>query len=233
MVRSSRFEHISRRLVNVVLVVAFIFGSYLLVSSAWKYYEHQQLLKGFQEEVAAANREDATPEERQAAEGKDEAEAKDPLAGYRVAADQPRAIYIDKLGVKAKVLPMGLNPDRSIQAPINIFDTGWYTGSSKPGEAGASLISGHASGPFREGLFAYVDTLASGDKVEIELGDGSRLTYEVVKKQEIPLEQTDMAKILTPIDDGEWLNLITCSGEWLKDGSTFNKRLTVYTKRVA
>lgn len=101
---------------------------------------------------------------------KDETELPgDVLMVYKVESDHPRAIYIDKLGVRARVLPMSLNPDTSIQAPINIFDAGWYTGGPKPGEPGAAIIDGHASGPSRQGLFAYVETMAEVMRVH---GDG-------------------------------------------------------------
>ncbi len=227
--RKSRFK---ANLVNSFLLIALAAGLYLLISGGWNYYNHLQDLEKYKKEVTVATRQDATPEEKQAAEGKDEQQP-DPLDGHRVEPSHPRAIYIDKIGVKARVLPMNLNPDRSIQAPINIFDTGWYVGSSKPGEPGVSLISGHASGPSRQGLFAYLDTLVAGDKLTVERGDGSKLTYTVEAKKEFPLEQVDMNDILTARDDAERLNLITCSGEWLKDMTTFNKRTVVYTKRSA
>ena len=86
-------------------------------------------------------------------------------------------------------------------------------------------------GPSRQGLFAYLDTLVAGDKLTIERGDGSKLTYTVEAKKEFPLEQVDMTEILTSKDDAERLNLMACSGEWLKDMTTFNKRTVIYTKR--
>lgn len=175
------------------------------------------------------------PEDRQAAEGRDESDLPtDFLASYAVAPDLPRALYISKLNIAARVLPMGVNPDNSMQAPINIFDSGWYTGSAKPGTAGAAVIDAHASGPTREGLFAYLNTLVAGDTLEVERGDGTRLSYRVVHIETVPLDDVDMSKVLLPYGSAtEGLNLITCDGEWLQGSATYDHRTIVYTERVS
>ena len=158
---------------------------------------------------------------------------KDDLSSYKVAADQPRILSIDSLGLEARVRPLGLNNDNSIKAPKNIYDAGWYTGSAKPGQQGAMFIDGHASGSTRQGLFAYLDTLKIGDTVSVEKGDGETLNYEVVKVSTIPLTAIDMGSILAPyagVDNG--LNLMTCTGRWVKDSATLDHRVVVYTKQV-
>ena len=202
------------------------------VSIWWAYREYYAKLDQYKQEVAVGTRDGATDTERQAAEGKDETEpGADALARYQVEPSLPRAIYIDKAHVRARVLPMSLNPDSSIQAPINIHDAGWYTASVRPGEKGAMLIDGHASGPSRKGLFAYIDTLSLGDEVVIERGDGTKLTYEVVHKTEVPVEQVDMQQALEVYQGDEGLNLITCSGHWLREQKTFDKRTLIFTRR--
>ena len=185
-------------------------------------------------DVSAAEAPDATPEERQTGEGKDERDiAADRINAYKTAPDQPRVLTIDKIGVRSRVLDMNVNPDGSMQAPLNIFDAGWYIKSAKPGAPGASVIDAHASGPTREGLFAYVDTLARGDTMTVERGDGQNFTYRVVATETVPLDTVDMKKVLAPhADVKEGLNLITCAGNWAKDRKTFDHRTIVYTERV-
>lgn len=167
-------------------------------------------------------------------EGEDENEILiDTINSYAVAPELPRILSIDKLDLRARILPMSLNTDGAIQAPININDSGWYTGSSKPGEAGAMFIDAHASGATRMGLFAYLDTLVQGDIVTVEKGDGTSVSYRVVHVEEKPMDDIDMAEVLKPYGgSGEGLNLMTCTGAWLKDKQTYDKRVIVYTKRV-
>lgn len=213
----------------VVLAAAsyVVIDSWLINSEARKQLSHDQTA------VAVANNTDATPEERQAAEGKDESDRSRALDNYRVEASLPRAIFIDQLNVKARILPMSVNPDGSMQAPINIFDAGWYTGSVRPGQLGASVIVGHASGPTREGLFAYLDTLSAGDTITIERGDGTKLNYQVTEKKNVPLDQVNMNEMLSTRGTEEGLNIMTCGGKWLPDKKTFGERVMLFTKRIS
>jgi len=168
--------------------------------------------------------------ERQSQEGTDKSPLpKNALTNYTVAADVPRALYIGKIGVAARVLPMALNPDNSIQAPINIFDSGWYTGSAQPGETGAVLVDGHSTADGRA-LFGKLDTLVVGDTMELEKGDGARFTYKVVYKETVDKDAVDMKKLLLPYGNAQRaLNLITCSGAWNDAENTLTQRTLIYT----
>jgi len=167
-------------------------------------------------------------------EGKDESELPaNALENYVVEASLPRALYIDKLDIAARVMPMSVNTDGSIQAPKNIFDAGWYNGSVKPGETGAMFIDGHASGATREGLLAYLDTLQIDDEIQVEKGDGEKLTYRVVHVETVALADVDMRKVLLPYENtSRALNLMTCTGKWLPLEKTYDKRVIVYTEQV-
>jgi LPXTG-site transpeptidase (sortase) family protein len=185
-------------------------------------------------EMTETASESTTSEVTKETEGKDETTPSvETLSTYTVASSLPRALYIDKLDIAARILPMGVNHDNSIQSPKNIFDTGWYTGSVKPGDIGAMFIDGHASGPTREGIFAYLDELAKGDEIQIEKGDGTRLTYRVVHTEIAELETLDMKKMLLPYGNTlRGLNLMTCTGKWLADQETYDQRVLVWAEQV-
>ena len=173
-------------------------------------------------------------DDRKNSEGKDETKVSDDaIAKYKVAADLPRVITIEKLGVKARVLQMNVNSDGSMQSPINIFDAGWYTGSVKPGQPGASIIVGHASGTTLGGVFNKLESLNAGDTISVERGDGKILRYQVIKKQTVKLSDVDMNSFIRPADGAsEGLNLMTCAGEWIKNSQTRNSRVMIFTKRI-
>lgn len=157
----------------------------------------------------------------------------DTLSQYQVAADQPRALYIQKLGIAARIKPMDKTADGAIQTPRNIYDAGWYTRSAKPGEPGVTFIDGHASGATRQGLMAYVDTLKNGDVIEIEKGNAEKLTYRVVHVETVPLDSVDMQKALSVYGDAErGLNMMTCTGTWIPEKLTYDKRAIVYAQQV-
>ena len=193
---------------------------------------NQKVKKERSDTVAAAQSDDSN--KRQAAEGKDEKDVSDDvIARYKVAPELPRIIHINAIGIKARVLQMGVNADGSMQAPINVFDTGWYTGSVRPGQKGASIIVGHVSGPTRHGIFEKLSQLKNGDSITIENGAGKLFNYQVVASETVKLENVDMNKFMRPangVDEG--LNLMTCAGKWINSGSTMDHRLMVYAKRM-
>lgn len=155
------------------------------------------------------------------------------LDGYTVAPDMPRFLKIKSLDMKARIQQMGVNSEGAVQAPVNIYDSGWYKGSAKPGTQGAAFIDGHASGSTREGLFAYIDTLKAGDGVIVEQGDGTEFTYRVVNVETVSKDAVDMNKALAVYGGAkEGLNLMTCTGKWIADQETYDKRVIVYTERV-
>lgn len=158
------------------------------------------------------------------------------IGKYAVAPDLPRAIYIGKIGVAARTLPMSVNTDGSVQAPKNIFDAGWYSGSVKPGEIGAMFIDGHSSGSTHEGLFGNLSKLVEGDTLQIEKGDGTRLTYQVTHTEVVKLADVDMKKMLLPYGNAlRALNIMTCTGQWTNEGGTetLNQRVLIYTEQIS
>lgn len=150
------------------------------------------------------------------------------IAAHVVAPDEPRVIYIDSLDVSARVLPMGVTADKSIQTPAHPYDAGWYTGSAKPGASGVMFIDGHASGATRQGLFAYIDTLSRGDAIRVERGDKRVLRYAVTSVEVVALEKVRMGEVLAGSDTE--LVLMACTGKWLKDKQTYDKRVIVRAK---
>ena len=94
------------------------------------------------------------------------------------------------------------------------------------------IAIGHASGPTREGLFAYIDTLANGDSITIERGDGELFRYAVTGKTSLPLDGIDMSQLFSLQGGDEGLNLVTCGGQWDRQRKTFTERVIVYAKRV-
>lgn len=149
---------------------------------------------------------------------------------YAVAPDEPRYLQIPSLGVKARVLGLGLTASGAFDAPKNIFDTGWYKSSAKPGlGAGAVLIDGHSTGLSKEGIFTKLGSVATGQKITLTRGDGKVLSYSVVKVQKLPNAQVDMSSLLLSVDPKrQGLNLITCSGNFNQRDFTFSERTLVY-----
>lgn len=147
---------------------------------------------------------------------------------YTVAADKPRYLTVDKLSIRnARILPMGVNIDGELDTPRNIFDVGWYEGSSGPGQGGTLIIDGHNGGPHVKGVFKDLPSLKKGDEVKIERGDGKKFIYEVVENETVSLDDANeyMAVAARSPELGvESVTLISCTGEWSAQRDTYLSR---------
>lgn len=149
------------------------------------------------------------------------------LADYTVAADMPRYITISKIGVRARVLNVGVTKVGQVDVPKSIHDVGWYNGSSKPGSPGAAFIDGHTAGSNLSGVFAKLDKLVAGDIINVEMGDGTTIYFRVATSEVVRGGEIDMAKALTAVYGGEQgLNLMSC------DDGVGDQRVLVYATRI-
>lgn len=151
------------------------------------------------------------------------------IGQHRVAPDEPQRITIPKLKVNSRIFSMGVKADNQLDTPKNIFDTGWYRASAKPGERGAMLIDGHVSGMKKPGVFSGIHKLAQGETISVERGDGKVFNYEVVNTKEYAVNDTDMLAAVMPVVPGkQGLNLITCSGKFDSKTSQYSNRTIVF-----
>jgi sortase A len=160
--------------------------------------------------------------------------SKQAVVSYTVQPTNPKYIAIPAIGISnTRVLNLGLTSSGAIAVPDNIYDTGWYDGSSKPGQAGAMFIYGHVSSWTADGVFYNLKKLKSGGTITITRGDNKTYTYQVVSTKVYPYNDVNMSQVLAPVNSNKpGLNLMTCTGQVIKGTSEFNERLVVFTSLV-
>jgi LPXTG-site transpeptidase (sortase) family protein len=124
----------------------------------------------------------------------------------------PVRIVIPSIGLSAPVVPLGLNPDRTLQVPRNFGDTGWFRGGPEPGEPGAAVIVGHVASRQGPAVFYRLREVRVGEVITIRLQDRSIVRYVVnsmvrVRKSRFPTNRV-YAKTKRPT-----LRLVTCAGK--------------------
>lgn len=206
-------------------IVLFVFG---LAVSLNTWHTNRTVLVQAQQQASRTVSNDAELADENAAPATDKPTDK-AVQSYQVAPDLPRYIRIGKINVFSRVRQMGLTSSGAIATPSNVHDTGWYMGSAKPGEAGATVIDGHVSSWQTNGVFHDLPKLMAGDTVEVERGDGRKIQYAVVSTQTFNAEEVDMASLMVSAKPGKsGLNLITCTGKVIKGTNDFDKRFVVY-----
>jgi sortase A len=156
---------------------------------------------------------------------------------YTVAPTLPKYIAIPAINIpNTEVISLGLDKNGAIDVPSSSYVTGWYDGSTKPGQQGAMFIYGHVAGWYTGGIFYNLKKLQPGNAITVTRGDNKVYTYQVVTSKVYPYQSVDMQAVLSPITKGTpGLNLMTCTGSVVKGSNpiTFNERLVVFTKLVS
>lgn len=156
------------------------------------------------------------------------AEAK-PAEAAPVKAETKDHLVIDKTGVNAKVVSVGVTKEGNMDVPGNIYDVGWYSKGAKPGAKGTAVLAGHLDNAGGEpGVFAKLKDLVAGDVVKIVSPDGNEIRFKVTKTK--LYGAADKPTEVFTSSSGSHLNLITCTGSWDKNKSQYDKRLVVFTE---
>jgi sortase (surface protein transpeptidase) len=126
---------------------------------------------------------------------------------------QPGRLRIPALGVDAPVVPVGLNPDGSMEVPP-ATEVGWYELGVAPGSPqGSAVLAAHVDYGGVRGAFFDLRSLPEGAEVLVSDPVGRVLRYVVdtrlqVDKDDLPVEE------LFRSGGAPTLTLITCGGEF-------------------
>ncbi len=155
-----------------------------------------------------------------------------PVSNYEAAKDMPYYIHIPKLEKIGYIQQVGVDQNKQIAVPTNIYMAGWYVNSVKPGKKGLSIIDGHRDGQVNKGLFFNLETLVKGDSIEIKYGNGDIYRFKV--KKVIESNEKDARKYMFSKDPkiNSQLNLVSCIGNYLFEKETYDKRIIVVTERI-
>jgi hypothetical protein len=142
----------------------------------------------------------------------------------------PETIEIPAIKVKAPLVPLGLNPDRTIRVPDlnHVEQASWYCEGYKqeasrptcvgggviPGHVGPAAIYGHIDGHQRDGVFRHLPEVHIGDAVNIKRADGSTLKFKVYKVQQVQKVAFPSVQVYGDVQRPE-LRLITCTGAFI------------------
>jgi LPXTG-site transpeptidase (sortase) family protein len=124
----------------------------------------------------------------------------------------PVRIVIPAIDVSARVVPLGLNPDRTLEVPRNFAETGWFTEGPEPGERGAAVIAGHVSSRSGPAVFFRLRALRTGEVIRIRLKNGTTVRYVVDSMLTVPKSRFP-TQLVYAKTERPTLRLITCSGE--------------------
>jgi sortase (surface protein transpeptidase) len=141
----------------------------------------------------------------------------------------PVRIEVPSIAVRAPIIKLGLNPDRTLEVPTDYGDTGWWSGGSRPGENGPAVIVGHVDSKTGPAVFYRLGELRPGAKVVVVRRDGSRVSFTVQGSERFPKDEFPTARVYGRTD-GPTLRLITCGGDFDSSTGHYEDNTIVYAR---
>ncbi|WP_203981657.1 class F sortase [Planosporangium flavigriseum] len=159
------------------------------------------------------------------------------LRGPRREALQPAAlprsvpvqVWIPAIDAASSLLPLQLNPDRTVQVPplSNPMQAGWYALGPSPGEMGPSVILGHVDGHNEPGIFFRLHEIRPGDLVLVTRQDGTTAQFVVHHTEQVSKDHFPTEKVYGPTAS-PGLRLITCGGSFDWFSGNYRDNLIVF-----
>lgn len=143
----------------------------------------------------------------------------------------PVRLLIPAIGINSAIEDVGILDNGNLGIPTHDpwNDVGWYDMGPFPGERGSAVIDGHLDRPGGfPAVFWNLRNLHVGDKVMILNTRGKTLSFRVTRIEYYPPDAAPVQEIFGN-QTGNYLNLITCAGDWIPNQHQTTLRLVVYT----
>jgi LPXTG-site transpeptidase (sortase) family protein len=141
----------------------------------------------------------------------------------------PVRLEIPKIGLSTALMPLGLNPDHSLEVPplSRAQEAGWYRFGPTPGAKGAAVIAGHVDTTRGPAVFFRLGKLRPGDVVRVEREDGRTATFRVDSVEAVPKSAFPTRKVYGSVGY-PGLRLITCGGSFDREAGHYTNNIIVY-----
>ena len=149
-------------------------------------------------------------------------------------------MIIEKLGIDAPVVTLGVDANGVPQVPYNPSEVAWYTFSSRPGWGTNAVFAGHVDwtvyGQPVTGVFYSIRNLEVGDIIEVKLEDGTDYKYKVLSSEAIPEKDPRAMEMMGPTPS-DMVTLITCGGVFTREagnpyGGNYDQRQFVRAQLI-
>jgi len=154
-----------------------------------------------------------------------------PSSANIVPAGTPQWLLIPKLGVRASVEHITMLNPQDVHAPYKWEDVAWSSFGPRPGERGNATIFGHVDSTCCPAVFYHLHTLVAGDQFDVLYRGNRALRFRVMWSTTYANSKLPV-KWLYGRDRNRGLTLITCTGDFHRDGSGYDHKYLVYSRLI-
>ena len=143
----------------------------------------------------------------------------------------PAWLRIPAIGVRTRLIRLGITPQGTLQVPASTSVAGWYTGSPRPGAIGSSVIAGHIDSRLGPGIFFRLRLLKPGNRIFVRQARGRLAVFRVTAVRQYAKARFPTAQVYGPVPDPE-LRLITCGGVFNEATRNYLSNIVVYSTEI-
>jgi sortase (surface protein transpeptidase) len=144
---------------------------------------------------------------------------------------EPVRLIIPSIGVRTRLVHLGLTSSGALQVPATTAVAGWYTGSARPGAIGAAVNAGHIDSVSGPGVFFRLRLLRPGERVYVRQAGGSLAVFDVTAVHSYLKTRFPTEAVYGPAPAAE-LRLITCGGTFDYATGHYLSNVIVYADLV-
>ncbi|MDR0136595.1 class F sortase [Metabacillus idriensis] len=141
----------------------------------------------------------------------------------------PVKVNIPSINVEANIEQVGILENGQMGVPQEINNVGWFEPGVKPGSRGSAVLAGHVDSKTGPAIFFNLKDLKQGDEIIVTDEKGTSLTFIVKNQESYPRGSAPIDEIFQT-EEGQNLNLITCSGTFNRSAGTHEERLVVFAE---
>ena len=145
---------------------------------------------------------------------------------------EPVRVAVPSVGIDAGLIPLGLEPDGSLEVPSDYGTAGWYVDGPEPGEPGPAVIAGHVDSHTGPAVFFRLRDVQPGAAIDVTLADGSTQRFAVEAVERHPKGAFPTERVYGPTD-GPALRLVTCGGPFDREARSYLDNVVVFATPVA
>lgn len=139
---------------------------------------------------------------------------------------KPVRIKIPSIDVDARIVPVGLNVDGSMEVP-EFGLAGWYTKGPRPGQPGPSVVVAHVDSRNGPDVFYRLRDLRQGAKIRIRRANGTSQTWVMRSAEQTPKDELPVDRIWNDTQK-PLLRLVTCGGSFNYATRHYEDNIIVY-----
>ena len=157
------------------------------------------------------------------------ADVRDLVRGPVLPESDPVAVSIPRIGVRSRLVTLGLDADGAMDVPGDPARAGWFSRGPAPGALGPAVIAGHVSWNGAPGVFSRLGKLRQGDRVVVTREDGTSAVFAVEKVARYDKTRFPVRAVYGAIDHAG-LRLITCGGPYDASRHRYPDNVVVFAR---